>query len=287
MSKRADRGYSRAWRGFTMVTFPPAIRAAMKRDWHGHEHIPREGGVILAANHLSYVDWAATCLFVHEAGRYPAFLIKASMFDVKVLGGFLRACGQFPVKRGAADAALVLKDAERGLDRGECLVFYPEGTATRDPQQWPMVARTGAARLALATGVPVIPMAIWGAQVILPYGSKKPHLLPRHKVQIIAGPPVDLSAFAGQPPARDVLRDATAKIMADITGLLAQLRGGTPPAQPYDLAAVRRAARQAAAGPAAADGPAAGGPAADGQDSGTVAASGEAAQEAAAGEQPA
>jgi 1-acyl-sn-glycerol-3-phosphate acyltransferase len=248
MSNRADRGYSRTWRGFTKVTFPPTIRALMKRDWHGYEHIPREGGVILAANHLSYVDWAATALFVYEARRYPAFLIKSSMFDVKVIGGFLRACGQFPVKRGAADAALVLKEAERGLDRGECLVFYPEGTATRDPQQWPMVARTGAARLALATGAPVIPLAIWGAQVILPYGSKKPDLVPRHEVKMLAGPPVDLSAFAGQPLTRDVLRDATAKIMADITALLAQLRGGTPPAEPYDPAAARRAARQAAAG---------------------------------------
>lgn len=274
MSNRADRGYSRAWRGFTKVTFPPTIRALMKRDWHGYEHIPREGPVILAANHLSYVDWAATALFVYEAGRYPAFLIKSSMFDVKVIGGFLRACGQFPVKRGTADAALVLKEAERGLNRGECLVFYPEGTATRDPQQWPMVARTGAARLALATGAPVIPVAIWGAQVILPYGSKRPHLVPRHEVKMLAGPPVDLSAFAGKPLTRDVLRDATATIMADITALLARLRDGTPPAEPFDLAAARRAARQAAVdGDAAADG----GPAA-----------GEAAaEEAAAGEQPA
>jgi 1-acyl-sn-glycerol-3-phosphate acyltransferase len=279
MSNRADRGYSRGWRGFTKVAVPPAVRSLMKRDWHGHEHIPREGGLILAANHLSYVDWAATALFVHESGRYPAFLIKSSMFDVKGLGGFLRACGQFPVKRGAADAALVLKDAERGLERGECLVFYPEGTATRDPQQWPMVARTGAARLALATGVPVIPMAIWGAQVILPYGEKKPHLVPRHLVKILAGPPVDLSAFSGKPPTRDVLRDATAKIMADITALLAQLREGTPPAEPYDLAAVRRAARRAAAG-AAADSASTDSASTDG---GEVAA----AEEAAAGEQPA
>jgi 1-acyl-sn-glycerol-3-phosphate acyltransferase len=226
----------------------------MKRDWRGHEHIPAEGGVIVASNHLSYVDWAAMALFVYESGRYPAFLIKSSMFDVKGLGAFLRACGQFPVRRGEADAALVLKDAERGLDRGECLVFYPEGTATRDPGQWPMMAKTGAARLALATGVPVIPLACWGAQVILPYGSKKPHLVPKHTVRMLAGPPVNLSAYAGQPLTRDVLRDATAAVMTDITGLLAQLRGGTPPERPFDPVAARRAARKAAAGqpPAAA-----------------------------------
>ncbi len=246
MSNRSDRGYSRAWRGFTMAAFPSMIRAMMRRDWHGHEHFPREGGMIVAGNHLSYVDWAAMALFVYESGRYPAFLIKSSVFEVRGIGAFLRACGQFPVQRGTADAALVIKAAEQGLARGECVVIYPEGTATRDPAQWPMVARTGVARLALATGAPVIPVAVWGAQDILPYGGKRPHLLPRHTVRMLAGTPVNLSAYLGQPMTRDVLRGATDAVMADITALLAQLRGGTPPAQPYDPATARRAARQAA-----------------------------------------
>jgi 1-acyl-sn-glycerol-3-phosphate acyltransferase len=185
-------------------------------------------------------------LFVHQAGRYPAFLIKSSAFNVKVVGPFLRAAGQLPVNRGAADAALVVKDAETALAQGECVVIYPEGTATRDPAQWPMVAKTGVARMALATGCPVIPVATWGAQEILPYGSKKLHLRPRHTVRMLAGPAVDLSAYVDQPLTRDVLRAATATIMADITGLLAQLRGETPPAAPYDPAAARRAARQQA-----------------------------------------
>jgi 1-acyl-sn-glycerol-3-phosphate acyltransferase len=218
----------------------------MKRDWHGHEHIPGSGGVIVAANHLSYADWAAMALFIHEAGRYPAFLIKSSAFNVKVIGPFLHAAGQFPVNRGTVDAALVLNDAERGLARGECLIFYPEGTATRDPQLWPMVAKTGVARLALATGVPVIPVAQWGTQHILPYGSKSLRVVPRRTVKLLAGPPVDLSGYEGEPLTRDVLRGATAAIMADITGLLARLRGGTPPAAPYHPAVARRAARRAA-----------------------------------------
>jgi hypothetical protein len=92
----------------------------------------------------------------------------------------------------------------------------------------------------------VIPVAHWGAQVILPYGSTRPHLFPRHLVRMLAGPPVDLSAYHGQPLGREVLRGATAAIMADITGLLARLRGEAPPAVPYDAAAARRAARQAA-----------------------------------------
>jgi 1-acyl-sn-glycerol-3-phosphate acyltransferase len=246
MSERVHQYYSPAVRRATMLTFPPLIRSIMKRDWHGHEHIPRSGGVIVAANHLSYADWAAMALFIYEAGRYPAFLIKSSAFDVKVIGPFLRAAGQFPVNRGATDAALVLNDAERGLARGECLIFYPEGTATRDPHLWPMVAKTGVARLALSTGVPVIPVAQWGTQDILPYGTKKLSVVPRHLVKMLAGPPVDLSGFEGEPMSRDVLRGAAATIMADITGLLARLRGEAPPAVPYDPAAARRAARQAA-----------------------------------------
>lgn len=248
MSKRVDRDYSPAVRRFTTTTFPPLIKALMKRDWHGQEHIPRQGGAIVAANHLSYADWAAMALFVYQAGRYPAFLIKSSAFNVKVIGPFLHAAGQLPVNRGTSDAALVLRDAERALERGECLVFYPEGTATRDPEQWPMVPKTGVARLALATGAPVIPVACWGAQVILPYGSNRPHLLPRHTVRMLAGPAVDLSAFTGQPLTRDVLRAAAGAIMADITGLLTHLREGSPPASPYDPAAARRAARQEKAG---------------------------------------
>jgi 1-acyl-sn-glycerol-3-phosphate acyltransferase len=246
MSDRAKQDYSPAVRRATIVTFPSLIRSIMKRDWHGHEHIPRSGGVIVAANHLSYADWAAMSLFIHQAGRYPAFLIKSTAFNVKVIGPFLHAAGQFPVNRGATDAALVLNDAERGLAHGECLIIYPEGTATRDPDLWPMVAKTGVARLALTTGVPVIPVAQWGTQDILPYGTKSLHVLPRRTVRMLAGPPVDLSGYEGEPLNRDVLRAATNTIMTDITGLLARLRGGTPPETPYHPAVARRGARQAA-----------------------------------------
>jgi 1-acyl-sn-glycerol-3-phosphate acyltransferase len=246
MSKQGNGAYSPAGRRATEVILPPLIKSIMKRDWRGHEHVPREGGVILAPNHLSYADWAAMALFTHEAGRYPAFLIKAGVFKVRAIGPMLYRLGQLPVNRGQLDAALVLKDAEQSLNAGECLIIYPEGTATRDPGLWPMTARTGAARLALATGAPVIPIAHWGAQVILPYGSKRPSLVPRHTVRLLAGPAVDLSGFAGQPLDRATLRAATAAIMADITGLLAQLRGEQPPAEPYDPAAARRAARQEA-----------------------------------------
>lgn len=253
--QQRDRRYSAAWRTGTKVVLPPLIKAMMKRDWAGYQHFPRQGGMLVAANHLSYADWAAMCLFVHQAGRYPAFMIKSSAFDVKGIGALLRGCGQLPVRRGEADAANVLNVAEQALTAGECVVIYPEGTASRDPEQWPMIAKTGVARLALATRVPVVPVAQWGAQDILPYGTTKPHLWPRHTVHMLAGPPVDLTEFEGKPFTRDVLRGATNAIMADVAGLLAELRGGQPPAEPYHPAIARRAARMAAReqDPAAAD----------------------------------
>lgn len=238
----ADREYiySRPWRRFTTTVLPPLIKTLMKRDWQGYQHIPAEGGMILAPNHLSYADWGAVALFSHQAGRYPSFMIKSPVFSVKFIGPLLYKVGQFPVYRGGADAALVLRDAEAALRQGACLIVYPEGTASRDPDLWPMMARTGVARLALATGAPVIPVAHWGAQDVLPYGEKKPRLFPRRTVKLTAGPPVDLSEFTGAPLNAPTLRAATETVMRDITGLLAGLRGEQPPAGRYDPRSGRR-----------------------------------------------
>jgi 1-acyl-sn-glycerol-3-phosphate acyltransferase len=243
MSRRADGSYSNAWRGVSKVILRPTIRALMKHDWQGQEHIPKSGGVIVAANHLSYADVLAVSLFCDQAGRYPTFLAKSGLFKVKVLGPILVKLGQLPVYRGQADAALVLREAEQGVKDGACVVFYPESTVTRDPQMWPMVAKTGVARLALATGAPVIPVAHWGAQYVLPYGSVKPHVVPRKTVRILAGPPVDLSEFDGLAIDTKTMRAATDKIMADVAALVGKLRGEDPPAQPYHPAVARRKVR--------------------------------------------
>lgn len=243
MSRRADGSYSNAWRGVSKVILRPTIRALMKHDWQGQEHIPKSGGVIVAANHLSYADVLAVALFCDQAGRYPTFLAKSGLFKIKILGPILVKLGQLPVYRGQTDAALVLRDAEQGVKDGACVVFYPESTVTRDPQMWPMVAKTGVARLALATGAPVIPVGHWGAQYVLPYGSVRPHVIPRKTVRILAGPPVDLSEFADQPIDTKIMRAATDKIMADVAALVGKLRGEYPPATPYHPAIARRKLR--------------------------------------------
>ena len=231
-------GYSRGWRRFSVIVLRPLLMLVMKYRWQGKEYLPRTGGIILAPNHLSYADWPSIAWFSYVYGhRYPVFMIKSAVFEVKVLGPLMYKLGQLPVYRGRGDAGLVLKQAERALRKGACMIVYPEGTASRDPDLWPMVGKTGAARLALTTGAPVIPIAHWGAQDVLPYGSKRPHLFPRKTVQMIAGPPVDLSGYAGQRLSASMLRAATAAIMADITALLAEIRQETPPAVPWDPAA--------------------------------------------------
>ena len=234
---RREWGYSRGWRLFTVIILRPLLRLLMRHEWQGKENFPQAGGVILAPNHLSYADWPTIALFCDSYGhRYPVFMIKSPVFDVKFIGHLLYKAGQLPVYRGRGDAALVLRQAEQALAAGACVIVYPEGTASRDPDLWPMVGKTGAARLALTTGAPVVPIAHWGAQDILPYGSKKPKLWPRKTVRMAAGPPVDLSAYAGQRLSASTLRAATADIMADITVLLAKIRRETPPAEVWDPA---------------------------------------------------
>jgi 1-acyl-sn-glycerol-3-phosphate acyltransferase len=241
----ADGTYSPAWRSVSKMILRPGIRMMMGLNWRGQEYIPATGPVLLAANHLSYMDIFAVALFADSAGRYPVFLAKSSLFNIPVIGRVIGRLGQLPVYRGQADAALVLKQAAQLIaETSSCVIFYPEATVTRDPQKWPMVSKTGVARLALESGVPVVPIAHWGAQRILPYGDILPRLLPRKTVRLQAGPPVDLSEFAGRPLTNAVLRAATDKVMTAVAGLLGELRGETPPAEFYHPAVARRKLRE-------------------------------------------
>jgi 1-acyl-sn-glycerol-3-phosphate acyltransferase len=230
-----SKSYSPAWRLFTVILFRPVVSILVRNKWAGQENIPKTGPVIIAPNHMSYADWGTDALFFHAAGRYPTFMIKASAFKVPFIGKMLYGCGQIPVNRGAADAARSLKQAEQALSEGAAVIIYPEGTATRDPDLWPMAGKTGVARLAIATGAPVIPVARWGTQNVLPYGSTKLKIWPRQTVRTVAGKPVDLSEWAGKHTSARALRAATDAIMTEVTALVSSLRGEEPPAIPFDM----------------------------------------------------
>ena len=171
-----------------------------------------------------------------KAGRAPRFMAKESLFRVPVLGAVLRATGMVPVARSssAASARQTLETSETLVRLGRGVIVYPEGTLTREPDLWPMRGKTGAVRLALADDIPVIPMAHWGVQQVMPrYGKLKLWPL-RRRVRVLFGDPVDLTAYQGEGPAN--LTGATDKVMADIAELLAQLRGEPAPAERWNPA---------------------------------------------------
>nr|WP_122825440.1 lysophospholipid acyltransferase family protein [Georgenia faecalis] len=206
-----------------------------RRRWSGQEHLPAQGGVIAAANHVTNVDPLTFAHFLYDSGRAPRILAKDSLFTVPGFGWLLRKTGQIPVHRGSARAGDSLEAAVAALEKGECVAVFPEGTLTRDPEMWPMTAKTGVARLALTTRAPVIPVAQWGAHELLGRYSTVLKPVPPKTVYVQAGPPVDLSDLYDRPQDAAVLREATSRVMAAITAMLADIRHEEPPSRPYDM----------------------------------------------------
>jgi 1-acyl-sn-glycerol-3-phosphate acyltransferase len=212
----------------------PLFNLLMKRDWRGTENLPKSGRVIVASNHLSYADVLVLTHFLYRNGRAPRYLGKSGVFKVPVVGKVLLSAGQIPVERESADARKAVDHAKILLEKGHLLGVYPEGTLTRDDNLWPMVAKTGCARLALATDTPVIPIAQWGSQEILPRYSKKIALFPRKTIHMWAGKPVDLSKWKGKHEDPEALKEATAAIMRAVTDLLEEIRGEKRPPVIFD-----------------------------------------------------
>ena len=225
----------RGWAfGFCVAIVEPLMLLLTKRRWIDGEKIPAHGGVVLASNHVSHIDPLTFAHFVYAYGRLVRFLAKAGVFKVPVVGWIVRSAKQIPVYRLTSDASQAFTAAVQAVREGECVVVYPEGTITRDPDLWPMTGKTGAARIALSSGVPVIPIAQWGANDILaPYG-KRPRLFPRKTISMKAGDPVPLDDLRGEAPTPAVLREATTRIMDAITALLEDLRGEQAPAVRFD-----------------------------------------------------
>lgn len=218
--------------GATIVI--PVLNAVGKKKWQGVENIPKEGKIIIASNHLSYLDVLFFAHFLYRNGRAPRFIGKEGVFKVPVIGKIVLAAGQIPVTRESKDAAKALEHAVKILQAGHCLGVYPEGTLTRDPNGWPMVAKTGLARLAITTQTPVIPVAQWGSQIVMPTYEKRIKLFPRTPIKLLAGKPLDLSPWYGKEDDPDALTQATAFVMDAITSLLEQLRSESRPIEIFD-----------------------------------------------------
>jgi 1-acyl-sn-glycerol-3-phosphate acyltransferase len=189
-----------------MILFRPWVRGA--------ENIPRQGGAIVASNHLSFVDSIFMPLMVR---RPVTFLAKSDYFTGKGVKGalirwFFKSTGQLPIDRSGGKASEDSLNTGLGvLERGLLLGIYPEGT--RSPTAKLYRGRTGIARMALEAGVPVVPIAMIDTEKVQPLGSKYPKI---HRVGVVIGEPLDFSRFAGMEGDRAVLRSVTDQIIYSI-----------------------------------------------------------------------
>jgi 1-acyl-sn-glycerol-3-phosphate acyltransferase len=220
------------------LVVPPVIRFWVRLDCQGLLHIPRQGPVIIAANHISYFDPLCLAVFIDTAGREVRFLAKSELYRNPLLGWVLRSAGQIPVYRESRDAARSLQDAVAAMREGAAVAIYPEGTTTRNPDFSPMKAKTGVARLAALTGAPVVPVGMWGAHLLFTRGKIGPF---RRGIRVVvrAGPPMDLGLLPDAPT--EVLNDARDRVMDAIAGLVEEAKTGWSPPGWYQRKAARRA----------------------------------------------
>jgi 1-acyl-sn-glycerol-3-phosphate acyltransferase len=222
------------FRLLALIAVPP-IDLIAKLKLSGVEHVPKTGAFVLAPNHYSEIDPLVTGVAMWKVGRMPHYLAKASLFSVPVVGRLLHASGQVPVERvDSGRRSDPLGAARQIAEQGLAVVVYPEGSLTRDPDLWPMRGKTGAVRIALEQGIPIIPAAHWGTQLVMPRYGRKISVFPRKTIQVKFGPAVDLSDFDERTIDSAALAEATDLVMNAITALFEELRGETAPLERWD-----------------------------------------------------
>jgi 1-acyl-sn-glycerol-3-phosphate acyltransferase len=202
------------------IAIGPWLKLVFRPHVEGAENVPASGPAILASNHLSYADWLFMPLTLP---RRVTFVAKAEYFTTPGLKGwfqrkFFSGAGQVPIDRSGASAAEgALSSARQILGDGDLFGIYPEGTRSHDGRLYR--GKTGVARLALETGVPVVPVAVLGTDVDAPPG-KKFGTFTRPGVRF--GKPLDFSRYEGMENDRYILRAITDEIMYEIMQLSGQ-----------------------------------------------------------------
>lgn len=222
----------------TVVTLVSRLQVERQRSRRRAAQRLPPGPIIVISNHTSYADGVLLALACRRLGRSLRLLATSGVFRAPVIGWVARRLGFIPVRRGDPDAAHALDPAAEALAHGEAVGLYPEGRITRDPSMWPERAKTGAVRLALRTGAPIVPVAMLGAHEVL--GRRRialsmlANLFRRPKVAVEVGAPIDVrSLVSSDDPPYEEVRAAADRVMGELVALLAELRD-----EPAPLAAV-------------------------------------------------
>lgn len=214
------------WYRLAESVLVPPIYVWFTWRFEGLEQVPPEGPVLLACNHISYFDPLAQGYFVVKAGRRPRFLAKSELYKNPILRKVLTGASMIKVERGSGDRAPV-DAALRSLDAGEVVVVYPESTVTKNADFSPMQAKTGIARLTLASSVPVLPVAVWGSHHVWQRGGVR-SLRTGRPIWVKAGTPMDFSEYEDRAEDPEILRKVTDDVMAELGVLVEDLRARYP-----------------------------------------------------------
>lgn len=217
-----------------VLTVVSRLRIAKHRGRRRAARALPEGPIIIVSNHASYVDGFMLALVCRRMGRSVRLLATAGAFRLPVIGGLANRIGFIPVERGSANAVHSLDVAAEALAAGEAIGIFPEGRTTRDPDHWPERAKTGAVRLALRTGAPIVPIAMVGTHRVLGRGSAVRSILAnvvlRPKVFTEVGEPIDVRALAGGETATPAqIRELSDEVMSRIVDLVEALRDEVAP----------------------------------------------------------
>lgn len=213
----------------------PITRGLTKATWKGQDNFPKDRPFIVIMNHLTEFDAFVIMHFITDEGIAVRAMAKASLFKVPLLGTILRKTKMVEVHRGSERSKDALEAAKQAIRDGETIAIFPEGTLTTDPKFWPMQFKTGAARLALATGAPIIPVVHWGSQNVMHrFRDSIMKFWKRHPTTVVAGPAIDLSDLPQDDANREAVQTATRRMEDTVRKMLAEIRNEPVPTEVWN-----------------------------------------------------